>query len=99
VEVLEDMLAVMQVRIHMTTVRVVDMVRRHVMGVVLRLMMLRVMLMSRMLVRAVRTVMTLRVMGLEMTVMFVMTVLRHFNLLINDENLSFCPSIRSRRHE
>ena len=95
-EVLEDMLAVMQVRIHMTTVRVVDVVRSHVVRVVLRLMMLRVMLMSRMLVRRVRTVMTLRVMGLQMTVM---TVLRHFNLLINDENLSFCPSIRSRRHE
>jgi hypothetical protein len=73
------MILVHVVRVHMTTVRVMDVVRGHVMGVVLRLMVLRVMLMSRMLVRRVRTMVTLRVMGLQMTVMFVMTVLRHFN--------------------
>ena len=63
-------------RIDVTTMRVMDVVRRHVMGVVLRLIMLRVMLMGHMLVRAVRTVMTLGMMRLEMTVM---TVLRHLD--------------------
>ena len=64
------------VRINMTAMLVMDVVRRHVMGVVLRLMMLRVMLMGHMLVRAVWTVMTLGMMRLEMTVM---TVLRHLD--------------------
>jgi hypothetical protein len=76
VEVVTHVFLMRLMRFHMTVMGMVNVMWRHVMRVMLRLMMLRVMLMGHMLVRSMWTVMTLGMMRLQMTVM---TVFRHFN--------------------
>ena len=75
-----DVLVMRLVRINMTAVLVVVHMRSHVLRVVLRFMVLRVVNVTAVSV-----------------VLFVM--LRHFNLLINELCLWFCPSSRSHSHE
>jgi hypothetical protein len=72
VEVMQNVFTHVLMRLDVSAMRVVDVMRGHVMLMMLRLMMLRVMLMS---VNAVMITVTLRVMRLQMTVMTVM--LRH----------------------
>ena len=75
---MQHVLTHMLMRVHMTMMVMMDVVRSHVVSVMLRLVMFRVLHMTTMSVMllmpvmAVMTCVTRRVMGLEMTVMTVM---------------------------